>query len=46
MIRLNAPERLGVCGLVALEEVLGLILELVEVRTVRQWGRHHEHSFR
>ena len=31
MIRLNAPERLRVSGLVALEEVFGLILELVEV---------------
>jgi hypothetical protein len=46
MIRLNAPERLGVSGLLALEEVFGLILELVEVRTVWQWGWHHEHSFR
>src|SRR5262249_49641274 len=46
MIRPNAPERLRVSGLVALEEVLGLILELVEVRTVWQWGCHHEHSFR
>jgi hypothetical protein len=46
MIRLNAPERLGVSGFVALEEVFGLILELVEVGTVWQWGRHHEHSFR
>jgi hypothetical protein len=46
MIRLNAAERLRVSGLVALEKVFGLILELVEVRTVWQWGWHHEHSFR
>jgi hypothetical protein len=36
MIRLDAPERLRISGLVALEEVLGLVLELVEVGTVRQ----------
>jgi hypothetical protein len=46
MIRLDAPERLGVSGLVALEDVFGLMLELVEVGTVWQWGCHHEHSFR
>jgi hypothetical protein len=46
MVRLNALERLRVSGLVALEEVFGLILELVEVRTVWQRGCHHEHSFR
>ena len=37
MIRQNAPERLRVSGLVALEQVFGLILELVEVRAVWQW---------
>jgi hypothetical protein len=46
MIRLNAPKRLGVSGLVALEEVFDLILELVEVRTVWQRRGHDEHSFR
>ncbi len=37
MIGLNARERLRVAGLVALLEVFGLILELVEVRTLWQW---------
>jgi hypothetical protein len=46
MTRLNALQRLRFSGLVACEEVFGLVLELVEVRTVWQWSWHHEHSFR
>jgi hypothetical protein len=42
---LDAPEGFPVPGPVGLEEVLGLILEVVEVRTRRQLAFHDELPF-